>query len=510
LTKQAPFNVIKMFTNTAYPGGIILGELDGEIIRVIPGKAPKGMPSLAGHAAIFGGTGSGKSYSFVLGNMISAVADGQSMVVIDPKGELAEIMSAWLVAMGYEVKIFNLNTPACSHRWNPILESSDDAEVAEMTSCFINNAAKDDSGYFVAKEIQLLEALVGLLKGDFPEEQRHMRTVMSLTSWDKEQLNYRFKEAYQAGKISATIYERWRGTASANFEHAVSGLSAKLKVLTTEPLAALLSQQEIELSDVGRKKTALFCVLPVRGENRVLKPILSTFYMFLFKRLYQLADNNNRKLPVPVRMLLDEFANIGQIPGFSEIISTARSLGIHIQFILQGRSQLDDVYGREEAKNILANCPTLMLLGVTPGDLETAEMFSRILGKVAVYGKFESEDITIPVAHHFQLNKKTKKVIERSLMTPDEIARMHPLDCLALIQWCYPLYLKKVGWDKLPQAKEIKELGELPISSIVPPRPFAVSLPDISHVDTDSKPPQNPNTQKHLKHHVDFNHHGQW
>ncbi|ACV63276.1 TRAG family protein [Desulfofarcimen acetoxidans DSM 771] len=481
------FNVLNP-ANTKYPGGIVLGELDGKIIRVIPGKAPKGMPSLAGHAAIFGGTGSGKTYSFVINNIISSVADEQSIVIIDPKGELAEITSAWLKSKGYEVKIFNLSNPAFSNRWNPILESVDDAEISEMSACFINNAAKDDSGYFVSKEIQLLEALVGLLKGEFPQEQKHMRAVMSLTSWDKEDLDVRFKTAYQTGKISATIYERWRGSASANYDHAVSGLSAKLKILTTEPLAALLSEQEINLGDVGQKKTALFCVLPVRGENKVLKPILSTFYLFLFKRLYELADRNNRKLPVPVRMLLDEFANIGQVPGFSEIISTARSLGIHIQFILQGRSQLDDVYGRDEAKNILANCPTILLLGVAPGDMETAEMFSSILGKVAVEGKFESEDLTVPLVHHFKLAEKTKKTAKISLMEPDEIIRLHPLECIALVQWCYPLRMKKVGWDKLPQAKEIKQLGEIPMVKLAPSRSFDVSLPSIKDESTSEVP----------------------
>ncbi|MBM7854920.1 type IV secretion system protein VirD4 [Desulfohalotomaculum tongense] len=460
-------------------GGIVLGKLDGKIVRVIPGKSPKGKPGLAGHAAIFGGTGSGKSFSFVLSNIVAAVADGQSFICTDPKGELAATTARWLKKKGYEVRIFNLTNPAVSHRWNAISECGNDAEIAEMAACLIHNAGKDDSTYFLAKEVQLLEALTGLLKGDFPAEQQHLRAAMSLTAWTKEDLDVKFKAAYQAGKISATIYERWRGVASANFDHAVSGLSAKLKILTTEPLAALLSEHEIKLGAVGRRKTALFCVIPVSGEGKVLRPILSTFYMFLFKRLYRLADQHNGKLPVPVRFLLDEFANIGQIPGFSEIISTARSLGIHIQFILQGRSQLDDVYGPNEAKNILANCPTILLLGVTPSDQETASMFSRILGKAAVEGRFEKEDLTIPMVHYFKFAEKTQSAIKRSLMEPDEITRMDPLDCIALIQWCYPLYLKKLGWVKLPQAKKIKKAGKLEVSELVPPRSFEVDLPEI-------------------------------
>ncbi|WP_066638369.1 VirD4-like conjugal transfer protein, CD1115 family [Desulfolucanica intricata] len=473
-----------------HPGGIVLGKLKGQIVRVMPGKSPKGMPGLAGHAAIFGGTGSGKSFSFVLNNIIAAVADGQSFICTDPKGELAATTAQWLRNKGYHVKIFNLINPATSHRWNAITECRDDAEIAEMAACLVNNAGKDAHTYFLAKEIQLLEALVGLLRGDFPTEQQHLRAVMSLTAWTKEELEARFKAAFQTHKISSTIYERWRGVASANLEHAVSGLSAKLKILTTEPLAALLSEQEINLSEIGSQKTALFCVLPVSGENKVLRPILATFYMFLFKRLYVLAEQHDGRLPVSVRLILDEFANIGQIPGFSEIISTARSLGIQIQFILQGRSQLDDVYGAAEAQNILSNCPTMLLLGLAPGDQETAVMFSRILGKAAVEGKFEKEDLTIPLVHYFKPAEKTQNVIKRLLMEPDEIARMHPLDCIAIVQWCYPLYLKKVGWVKLPQAKDIKQTGNLPVCRLAPPRNFNVSLPEV--VSLEQEPQSEP------------------
>ena len=478
------FGPPKTYKPNKQNGGIILGELKGllghEIVRVIPGKSPKGKPSLAGHVAVFGGTGSGKTFSFVLGNIIAAVEDEQSIICTDPKGELASKLANWLENRDYIVKIFNLSDPVNSSCWNPVAECTNDTEIAEMANCLIRNAGKENSAYFLSKEIQLLEALTGLLKGDFPEKQQHLRTVMSLTAWTKEELDMRFKTAYQTGKISPTIYERWCGVSSASLDYALSGLSAKLKILTTTPLAELLSEHEINLNKIGTEKTALFCVLPISGDSEVLKPILSTFYRFLFKRLYRAADQNNGKLKTPVRLLLDEFANIGKIPGFSEIISTARSLGIHIQFILQGRSQLDDVYSYDEAKNILANCPTILLLGVPPGDQETAKMFSDILGEAAVKGMCAKEDLTMPLAHqlahHFQLSTKNQNTAKRSLMTADEISRMDSLDCIALIQWCPPLYLKKVGWIKLPQAKEIQLLGERPVNQLVPTKKNEIEI----------------------------------
>ncbi|MCL0068079.1 type IV secretory system conjugative DNA transfer family protein [Peptococcaceae bacterium] len=459
-------------------GGIIIGQLEGEIVRIIPGG------KLAGHVAVFGSTGSGKSFSFVLPNIIAAAADEQSLICTDPKGELAATTAAWLEKKGYEVRIFNIANPAASHRWNAISECKDDADIAEMAACLVHNTGKDDNTYdhtyFLSKEIQLLEAIVGLLKGDFPEKQQHLRAAMSLLAWPVEDLDARFQAAYQSQKISITTYERWRGVVSANYDHAVSGLLAKLRILTTEPLAALLSEHEINLEEIGTKKTAVFCIMPVSGESKVLKPILSTFYMFLFKRLYSLADKHNGSLPVQVRLLLDEFANIGEIPGFSKIISTARSPGIHVQFILQGRSQLDDVYNPNEAKSILANCPTVLLLGTAPTDRETAEMFSNMLGNAAVESVFEGKkDVTTPKSHHLESRERRLEVVQRSLMEASEIIQMDSLDCIGLIQWCYPLYMKKVGWTYLPQADGIKKAGKLEVSRLVQPRGFDVEIPDI-------------------------------
>ena len=466
-----------------FPGGIFLGVLGGKMVRLIPGKAPAGTPPLAGHAAVFGGTGSGKSYSFVMNNIICATAEGQSFIVTDPKAELAETTANWLTSLGYEVRVFNLNNPAHSHSWNPLAECGSDAEISEMAACFIHNATgREESGYFVAKEIQLFEALSGLLLGAFPPEQQHLRAVISLAARSQEELEGLFKRAFESGGISAAIYEKWRGCSAVNLDHAVSGLTAKLKVLAIESIAGLLSKQEIDLAGPGRRKTALFCVLPVRGESGVLKPVLATFYLFLFKRLYDLADNNGRRLPTPVRVLLDEFANIGRIPGFPEIISTARSLGIQIQFILQGRSQLDEVYSPQEAKTILANCPVLLLLGVAPGDLETAETFSKILGKAAVRGYFESEDVTLPIASRFQLTRRTKQALQRSLMTADEITRMGPLDSLAVVQWCYPLYLQKAGWVTLPQGAAIRARGTVALKELLPERRFTLTLPSFNEI----------------------------
>ena len=169
------------------------------------------------------------------------------------------------------------------------------------------------------------------------------------------------------------------------------------------------------------------------------------------------------------------------IPGLPEIISTARSKGIHIQMILQTIKQLEAIYGINESSTIMGNCPTVMLIGIAPADRDLARMFSELLGMAAVEAERVSEDLTVPGKHLFELKKKTRMVIERPLMTTDEVMRIGPKDSVAILQWSWPLYLRKVGWTKLPQANAIKKCGMLPVEQMIPARSFEISLPEIEN-----------------------------
>jgi len=476
--------------DAAFPGGNLIGELDGKIIRVNFEKMPKNTPKTAPHAIIYGGTGSGKTFSLVIGNIIAAVCEGQSIVAIDPKGELFKTTAKWLKEEGYEnVWALNFMTPEHSNRWNQVIECQDDAEISEMVDTLSKNATTVSDSYFMLKAMELAEAMVGMLKGDFPVEQQHMRSLMALTAWPEEVLDARFKAAYKAGKISPMIYERWRGVVKKNYEYAVSNLTAVLKNMTTAPLAALMSQQEIDLTQIGKKKTALFLIVPTGGEGVYLKPILSVFYKFLFKRLDKLAfQSPGQVLPVKVRNIWDEMANVGMIPGLPEIISTARSKGIHLQMILQTPTQLEYVYGVNEAKTILGNCPTVMLAGIAPADKELARMFSENLGDAAVEMERTSEDLTVPMKNYFTFKKKQRMVMKRPLMTMDEILRIDPRHAIALLQWSYPVYVKKVGWVDLPQARNIVKCGMMSVEEYLPARSFDVDVPVINEDDKTRTP----------------------
>lgn len=412
-------------------------------------------------------------------NVISAACENESLVITDPKGELSCLLAPWLRSKNYDVYVFNLANPEWGNCWNPIFEAQNDEEITAFASALILNAATDKSGYFVSKEIELLKALVYLLKADFPPGQAHLRSVLTLLSWPAEELDRRFQDAYRAGKLPQEGYEAWCGAQQANLENAKSGISAKLNVLRDPGLARLLSRQEIDLSAVGRRKSALFCVLPVASGH--LRPVLATFYYFLFRRLYNLAAEHGGKLPVPTRFLLDEFTNIGQVPGFTEVISTARSLGIKVQFVLQGLKQLTDIYGSADAENILANCPIQVFLG--GDDNSTTTYFSRRLGEAAVEAVSERQDMTVPMKHMIELPRRTQTVVKRALMEPEELSRMHPLAAVVLARWCLPMFLRKIDWEMLPQAGEIKQMTVKTLAEVVPRRELTIELPPIPEAD---------------------------
>lgn len=454
-----------------FGGGIVLGRLNGRILRVLP---EKGKIKIAGHVFIIGATGSSKSFTLIRNNIIAAVCEGKSLCVTDPKGELLEDLASWLKSKGYKVYVFNVLNPEHSHWWNMLMECKDEDEMAELADAMIS-CAGDDHAFFSGGEKNVLTAVLGYARWVLPEGQKHLRAALSLLAWPEDELEKAFQDAYRKGLISQGLFETYV-TARGHWSNYVEGVRNKLRTITSGGLAALTSESDFTLSDIGREKTALFCVLPTDGDHRML---LTPFYAFLFKRLKELAAMSPKgRLPVPTRIPLDEAANVGRIPGLGKITAVARSMGIEIQPAFQNIGQVQGLYSKEkEWQSIVGNCPVKVCLGCD--DMDTATWFVRPFGNVQVLAESHSRDVTLPHQRYTEMAKRRESVRKERLMEPWELTQLPEDDMVATIRGKRPLYLQKIPWTDLPQYKEVVAAGQLPFQKLIPARSLKISIPAV-------------------------------
>lgn len=448
-------------------GGIPLGRLQGKVVRLNPNK---GKIKIAGHTLIIGATGTGKSYTCIRNMIIAAACDDHSIVVSDPKGELFESMGQWLKQEGYELIGFNVANPSRTHRWNPLAECRDYEEIMDLADWLIA-AAGDDHSFFSGGEKNVFAAVAAYTRWVLPPEQQHLRSTLSLLSWPQEALDVAFKDAFLAGKIDQPVMETWKA-AQGHFTNYVEGVRNKIRSLTKGGLAALTSSSDFSLDSVGRKKTALFLILPDEGD---LKSLYMPFYAFLFRRLKQAAEvTGSGRLPVPVRFILDEFANIGKIPDIDKVCALGRSRGIMVQIALQNIGQLQGLYRKNNAwKAVVGNCPIKICLAVD--DEESAKFFASIAGKARVRDITESRDVTTPWdALKLKRKESTKDI---NIIQPFEILQIPEDDCIVVLRGKKPVYLQKISWTDLPQYRAVKAAGQLRAEEFLPEIDMNVSLP---------------------------------
>lgn len=484
-------------------GGVVLGRLQAldappsrgaPVLRVKPGTQ-----GLAAHTFVFGASGSGKTFGFVLPNIVSAALEGVSIVVTDPKGELVAGKRApdgsyipgvagWLKERNYRVLVFNLKSPGQgSHRWNPLMEAKDESEFRRLTEAMIFSVGKDNP-FFAGGELNLFTALVGLVRYAMEEEYRHLRSVLSVLAWPQEQIDLAFEEAYRSGKLPFYYYEKWRA-AKPLFGNFMTGVQNKVAQLTEGPLARVLAGHDFDLRSIGERKTALFVVLPTMGD---LRPVLACFYFMLFKRLIELAEDNHGRLPVPVRFILDEFANIGRVPDFEHRISFDRGYGVNYVCILQSLAQFTDLYSVAETQTMLANADVQLSLRVN--DARTAQHFAQMLGEAVTRHVSEHRDVTMPW-DRLEVPKRTESLRKTPLLHAWQFRELPLYTAVALIPTCRPIPLRTVAFSELEQYREVPK-EEKTISDFAPPVPEELPLPEPPEADSEPKQPDRKRERK--------------
>ncbi|MCI0767294.1 VirD4-like conjugal transfer protein, CD1115 family [Bacillus sp. TL12] len=403
---------------------------------------------------IGGGSGSGKTQCYILPNIVNTTE--KSIVVSDPKGELYELTSREKRKQGYEVYLINFSNMALSDMYNSIDYVGLDQDAEKFaTTLVLGGEEGQQSGDTFWKEqaISLITAGILYVRENLPKEQHSMPSVYTLlTEPSEKELKKMFAKLAEDssarmafGVVKNATEKTWAGI--------VSNAAAAMKLWKLKSVRNFSKYSSFQLADIGKRKIALYVVIPVA--DRTYRALINTFFAQLFQELYAYADTNHNRLDVPVRFLLDEFANIGKIPDFAERLSTTRSYGIEVSVIVQSIGQLMDRYGEKQTDEIIANCDTAIFLGTNA--LDTAKYFSERLG---VTTKRLRNDSQTP--GELDSNQHSYTYVQRPLKTPDELLnQMDENECYVFQRGKLPIHAEKAWayqWFK-EQAGEKAELG---------------------------------------------------
>jgi type IV secretion system protein VirD4 len=401
---------------------------------------------------VVGGSGAGKSRFMVKPNLLQANCN---YVITDPAGELLESTGKFLENQGYEVKVFNLVEMNKSDRYNPFAYIRDDVGVLMMINCLIKNTnpAGQSGGdpFWEKSETALLQALVFYLIKYRPKHQQNFTSVMKLLraaevdendANKKSKLDKIFDEVAvrDPNSIALKQYLTFKMGAGKTLKSILISTSVRLTVFNMKQIENLTKEDSIDLGAMGEGKKALFVIIP--AADSTYNFLVSMMYSQLFETLYFVAETkyDGKRLQRPVRFLLDEFANIGQIPEFTKKLATMRKYEISCTIILQNLAQIKTMY-KDDWESIVGNCDSFLFLGGQ--EYSTLEYVSKELGKKTI----ETRSSGISEGKSKSSSKNRQKQ-GRELMTPDEIMRMDNTECILIIRGLYPFYDKKYEYTK--------------------------------------------------------------
>lgn len=395
---------------------------------------------------VVGGSGAGKSRGFALPNIMQCCC---SMVITDPKAELLRKTGGLLGKKGYEVRVFDLINPDTSFCYNPFEYVHDDKDVLRLISNLIQNTtpkgSQSSDPFWEKSETALLQALMLYLLHEAPPEEQNFAMIMEMlgSAQVKEEdedyespLDILFDrlEMRDPDSIAVKQYHIYKQAAGKTAKSILISCGARLAPFDIAELRELMSYDELELDLVGDRKTALFVI--ISDTDDTFNFIVSIMYTQLFNLLCDRADDvYGGRLPIHVRCLLDEFANIGQIPKFEKLIATIRSREISASIILQSKSQLKAIY-KDNADTIEGNCDTTLFLGGK--EKTTLKEIAEILGKetIDLYNTSDTRGSQRSYGMNYQ---KTGK----ELMSQDEIAVMDGGKCILQVRGVRPFFSNK-------------------------------------------------------------------
>lgn len=434
--------------------GIILAD---KYYFPINPEAPTGKN---GNILVIGGSGAGKSASFVIPNALQLLG---SYVFTDPKGELYDRTAGFYKQQGYDVHVINLVDPKCSDGYNPLAhirashEALDVDTIAKIISNKEGGDKKSSDPFWDQTSEALLKAVIYYILYNRPKEEHSLASCLALVRLggenDGDDLRNLFMDL-PFDNPARKCFETIRLGSDKTFANILISLAAKLEAFDSPDIAAMTSTNTLEFSNLVDRKSVLYFITP--ATNDTYNFIMNVFFSQMLDRLYDYADTNGGKLPTPLFLILDEFANIGRIPRFEQILSTCRSYRINISIILQSIDQLIAIYDEKVTENIMANCSTHLFLGSNAQ--KTLETFSKQLGEKTISRDNVSRSTDKDSA--FSGRSYSDQIMARALMTPDELRRMDSNTCIILLQAMKPIKASKYFYFRMhplwPEASKVQ------------------------------------------------------
>lgn len=429
--------------------GVIFGRnLQDEKIISLPVES-----RLNRNFAVCGSQGSMKSRAFARVMALQCIRRGESVYLTDPKSELYEDLSFYFRESGYTVKQLNLIQLEHSDAWNCLGEIDDGSLIDVFCDVVIRNTTDKFDHFYDNTEMDLLKALCLYVFHEYPPEKRTFPEAYKLlinksvdmldAIFDRLPTHHPARGPYQlfakAEKVKGNV---------------VLGLGTRLQIMQNKLVQQITSHDEIDLSLPGREKCAYFCI--TSDQDSTFDMLATLFTSFLSIKLVRYADRTKeRRLPVPVQFILDEFPNLGVVPDFKKKLATARSRGIGMSILFQNIPQLQNRYPDNQWEEILGGCDFSIFLGCN--DMTTASYYSDRTGEITVsVSSIRKSYYTIRATDYVPEYTESTSLGKRMLLLPDEILRF-PLDQgLLIIRGQKVCRFRKMDYLEHPDSQYMK------------------------------------------------------
>ena len=447
---------IAPYVDPKFENNVILTQTE----RLMMSNRPKDPKTARNkNVLVVGGSGSGKTRFFIKPNLMQLHS---SYVVTDPKGSIAVECGKLMLRNGYKVKIFNSINFKKSHHYNPFAYIHSEKDILKLVTTLIANTkgdGKSGDDFWQKAETLLYTALIGYIHYEAPEEEQNFATLIEFINAmevreDDEtfenNVDLAFKELAQRepNHFAVRQYKKYKLAAGKTAKSINISCGARLAPFDIQELREITMYDELELDTLGDRKTALFLIMS--DTDSTFNFLISMIYSQLFNLLCEKADDvYGGRLPVHVRCLIDECANIGQIPNLEKLMATIRSREISACLVLQAQSQLKALY-KDNADTIIGNCDSSIFLGgKEPGTLKE---LNQALGKETIDTLNTGESRGREVSHSLNYQK-----LGKDLATIDELAVLDGGKCILQLRGVRPFLSDKYNITRHPNYKYLSD-----------------------------------------------------